>query len=104
MPAPAKPIVGCPQATGYKTGYECDLILIRVLRLASYPQDPTCHLHQDAPLETATNRSEPMDCGPNVDQTRMAQQPVHRVRGCPALGEGQKRPTRGVRQGRSLYR
>jgi hypothetical protein len=28
-----------------------------------------CHLHQDAPLETATNRSEPMDCGPNVDQT-----------------------------------
>ena len=26
------------------------------------------------------------------------------VRGCPALGRGQNRPTRGVRQGRSLYR
>jgi hypothetical protein len=45
--------------------------LIRVLHPTSYPQDPTCDLHQDAPLETAANRSVPMDCGPNVDQATL---------------------------------
>jgi hypothetical protein len=41
----------------------------RVLHPASYPQDPNCDLHQDALLVTAVDRSAPMDCGPNVDQT-----------------------------------
>ncbi len=35
---------------------------------ASYPRDPTGDLHQEVPLETTTNRSVPMACGPNVDQ------------------------------------
>jgi len=48
--------------------YRLDLILIRVLRQPSFPQDPTRDLRQDAPLETAGNRSVPMACGPNVDQ------------------------------------
>jgi len=31
-------------------------------------QDPTCNLDQDVLLETAANRSIPMECGSNVDQ------------------------------------
>ena len=64
------------QATGCETGYECDLILIRVLRLASYPQDHNCDLHQDAPLETVANRSAPMACRPSWARSGCRSGPV----------------------------
>jgi len=57
-----------------------------------FPLDRTCDLGNDAPLETAANRSEPMDCGPNVDRTRMAQQPVHMGQGLPGSGERAEPP------------
>jgi hypothetical protein len=34
-----------------------------------FAPDRTCHLRNCEPLETAGNRSAPMACGPNVDQT-----------------------------------
>jgi hypothetical protein len=43
---------------------------IRVLHADSFPQDFTCDLRQDSPLETAANRSVPLACGPGVDQGR----------------------------------
>ena len=49
-----------------------DLILIRDLRPGLFPQDRISDLRDDAPQETATNRSVPMACGPNVDQARPA--------------------------------
>jgi hypothetical protein len=57
-------------------GLTWDLILISALHPASYPQDPACDLHQDAPLETATNRWIPMGCGPNVDQAWLGKGPA----------------------------
>jgi hypothetical protein len=45
-----------------------DLILIRVLHKDLFPQDRARTCINDAPLETARNRSAPMACGPNVDQ------------------------------------
>jgi hypothetical protein len=49
-----------------------DLILIRDLRPGLFPHDRSCDLGNDAPLETATNRSAPMGCGPTLDQARPA--------------------------------
>jgi hypothetical protein len=46
-----------------------NLILIRVLRPSLFPQDRIGDLRNDAPLETVSNRSVPMACGPNVDHT-----------------------------------
>jgi hypothetical protein len=37
-----------------------------------FPQDLVCDLRIDVPLVTAGNRSVPMACGPNVDQSRHA--------------------------------
>ena len=45
-------------------GRPVDLLLIRVLHPGSFPQDRTCDWANDGPLETATNRSAPMACGP----------------------------------------
>ena len=43
-------------------------ILIRVLPRGLFPQECTCDLRDDVPLETVASRSVPMACGPNVDQ------------------------------------
>jgi hypothetical protein len=43
-------------------------ILIRVLRPGLFPQECTCDLRDDVPLETVANRSTPMAYGPNLDQ------------------------------------
>jgi hypothetical protein len=43
-------------------------ILIRVLPRGLFPQECTCDLRDDVPLETVADRSVPMACGPNVDQ------------------------------------
>jgi hypothetical protein len=45
-----------------------DRILIRVLLPVLFPQDRTCDLRNDVPLETVASRSVPIACGPNVDQ------------------------------------
>ena len=48
-----------------------DLILIRVLPAGPFPQDHIGDLRNDEPLETVANRSDPMACGPNVDQAAL---------------------------------
>jgi hypothetical protein len=84
-----------------------DLILIRVLHPGLFLQDRSCDLHNDAPLETATNRSAPLDCGPNVDQTlarvRVRVRSVADACGAPVLRD-QDRSAGRARQGRSLRR
>jgi hypothetical protein len=84
-----------------------DLILIRVLHPGLFLQHRSCDLHNDAPLETATNRSAPMDCGPNVDQTlarvRVRVRSVADACGAPVLRD-QDRSAGRARQGRSLRR
>ena len=57
-------LVGLP---GLEPG---DLILIRVLPRACFRRIAPTTYANDLPLETIANRSEPMACGPNVDQTR----------------------------------
>jgi site-specific recombinase XerD len=65
IPAPARPIVGSPQATGY----ERDRILIRVLPQGLFPQDRACNLRE---RPTAGDRWRPLRTARvrwHVDQT-----------------------------------
>jgi hypothetical protein len=67
---------------------------IRVLRPGLFPQDRTCDLRaNEVPLETVANCSEPMACGPNVDQARDAQR-TGRLGSGALVGGSRTGPTR----------
>jgi hypothetical protein len=67
-PSPVLLLLVCGPRLHYRGGAE-EHILIRVLHLGLFPRMAPATWANDVPLETVANRSVPMACGPNVDQT-----------------------------------